>query len=123
MKKMLFAFSMAGLFLLSACSRPAAEETETAEMTAAAESTQETSGVLVIEDAGEDKNKTISVRIVDSSNPALPGREAKKVRGIYITGPVAGNEEVVSTGRIRNPEIRMQSLCTKIRFGDYRRGL
>ena len=55
MKKMLFAFSMAGLFLLSACSRPAAEETETAEMTAAAESTQETSGVLVIEDAGEDK--------------------------------------------------------------------
>ena len=26
-------------------------------------------------------------------------------------------------GRIRNPEIRMQSLCTKIRFGDYRRGL
>ena len=65
MKKMLFAFSMAGLFLLSACSRPAAEETETAEMTAAAESTQETSGVLVIEDAGEDKNKTISVRIVE----------------------------------------------------------
>ena len=96
MKKMLFAFSMAGLFLLSACSRPAAEETETAEMTAAAESTQETSGVLVIEDAGEDKNKTISVRIVDSSNPALPGREAKKVRGIYITGPVAGNEEVLN---------------------------
>ena len=91
-----FAFSMAGLFLLSACSRPAAEETETAEMTAAAESTQETSGVLVIEDAGEDKNKTISVRIVDSSNPALPGREAKKVRGIYITGPVAGNEEVLN---------------------------
>ena len=97
MKKMLFAFSMAGLFLLSACSRPAAEETETAEMTAAAESTQETSGVLVIEDAGEDKNKTISVRIVDSSNPALPGREAKKVRGIYITGPVAGNEEVLNS--------------------------
>lgn len=45
---------------------------------------------------GEDKNKTISVRIVDSSNPALPGREAKKVRGIYITGPVAGNEEVLN---------------------------
>lgn len=44
----------------------------------------------------EDKNKTISVRIVDSSNPALPGREAKKVRGIYITGPVAGNEEVLN---------------------------
>ena len=84
MKKMLFAFSMAGLFLLSACSRPAAEETETAEMTAAAESTQETSGVLVIEDAGEDKNKTISVRIVDSSNPALPGRRrsaASTLRG------------------------------------------
>ena len=96
MKKMLFAFSMAGLFLLSACSRPAAEETETAGTTAGAESTQETSGVLVIEDAGEDKNKTISVRIVDSSNPALPGREAKKVRGIYITGPVAGNEEVLN---------------------------
>ena len=103
MKKMLFAFSMAGLFLLSACSRPAAEETETAEMTAAAESTQETSCVLVIEDAGEDKNKTISVRIVDSSNPALPGREAKKVRGIYITGPVAGNEEVLN-GSGRGPD-------------------
>ena len=44
MKKMLFAFSMAGLLLLSACSRPAAEETESAEMTAEAESTQETSG-------------------------------------------------------------------------------
>ncbi|MFQ8776733.1 MAG: putative glycoside hydrolase [Roseburia sp.] len=73
------------------------EETEAAEMTAEAESAQETSGVLVIEDAEEDKNKTISVRIVDSSNPALPGREAKKVRGIYITGPVAGNEEVLNS--------------------------
>ena len=96
MKKMLFAFSMAGILLLSACGRPAAEETEAAETTAEAERAQETSGVLVIEDAGEDKNKTISVRIVDSSNPALPGREAKKVRGIYITGPVAGNEEVLN---------------------------
>ena len=96
MKKMLFAFSMAGILLLSACGRPAAEETEAAETTAEAECAQETSGVLVIEDAGEDKNKTISVRIVDSSNPALPGREAKKVRGIYITGPVAGNEEVLN---------------------------
>ncbi len=37
MKKMLFAFSMAGLFLLSACSRPAAEETETAGTTAGGE--------------------------------------------------------------------------------------
>lgn len=96
MKKMLFAFSMAGILLLSACGRPAAEETEAAETTAEAERAQETSGVLVIEDAGEDKNKIISVRIVDSSNPALPGREAKKVRGIYITGPVAGNEEVLN---------------------------
>ena len=97
MKKMLFAFSMAGLLLLSACSRPAAEETEAAETTAGAESAGETSGVLVIENAGEDKNKTISVRVVDARNPALPGREAKKVRGIYITGPVAGNEEVLNS--------------------------
>ncbi len=57
MKKMLFAFSMAGILLLSACGRPAAEETEAAETTAEAERAQETSGVLVIEDAGEDKNK------------------------------------------------------------------
>ena len=67
MKKMLFAFSMAGLFLLSACSRPAAEETETAEMTAAAESPQETSRVLVIAHAGEDKRNPISVRNEDGA--------------------------------------------------------
>lgn len=78
MKKMLFAFSMAGILLLSACGRPAAEETEAAETTAEAERAQETSGVLVIEDAGEDKNKTISVRIVDSSNPRFPGVRRRK---------------------------------------------
>ena len=86
MKKMLFAFSMAGLFLLSACSRPAAEETETAEMTAAAESTQETSGVLVIEDAGEDKNKTISVRIVDSSNRRFRGARRRRSAASTLRG-------------------------------------
>ena len=96
MRKMLFAFSVAGMLLLSACGRQTAEETEAAEQTSEAEAVQETSGVLVIEDAGADKNRTISVRIVDSSNPALPGREAKQVRGIYITGPVAGNEEVLN---------------------------
>lgn len=86
MKKMLFAFSMAGLFLLSACSRPAAEETETAEMTAAAESTQETSGVLVIEDAGEDKNKTISVRIVDSSTRRFRGARRRRSAASTLRG-------------------------------------
>ena len=64
---------MAGILLLSACGRPAAEETEAAETTAEAERAQETSGVLVIEDAGEDKNKTISVRIVDSRTRRFPG--------------------------------------------------
>ena len=66
--------------------QPAAEETETAEMTAAAESTQETSGVLVIEDAGEDKNKTISVRIVDSSNRRFRGARRRRSAASTLRG-------------------------------------
>ena len=97
MKKWLFAFSMAGLLALTGCSRPAPEEetspaeTETVE---AAPVEEETSGIKVIENVGPDKNRTVSLRIVDENNPALPGREAVKVRGIYISGPMAGSTEL-----------------------------
>ena len=97
MKKWLFAFSMAGLLALSGCSRPAPEEetspaeTETVEEAPVEE---ETSGIKVIENVGPDKNRTVSLRIVDENNPALPGREAVKVRGIYISGPMAGSTEL-----------------------------
>ncbi len=97
MKKWLFAFSMAGLLALTGCSRPAPEEetspagTETVEESPAVE---ETSGIKVIENVGPDKDRTVSLRIVDENNPALPGREAVKVRGIYISGPMAGSTEL-----------------------------
>ena len=97
MKKWLFAFSMAGLLALTGCSRPAPEEetspaeTETVEEAPVEE---ETSGIKVIENVGPDKNRTASLRIVDENNPALPGREAVKVRGIYISGPMAGSTEL-----------------------------
>lgn len=97
MKKWLFAFSMAGLLALTGCSRPALEEetspaeTETVEEAPVEE---ETSGIKVIENVGPDKNRTVSLRIVDENNPALPGREAVKVRGIYISGPMAGSTEL-----------------------------
>ena len=97
MKKWLFAFSMAGLLALTGCSRPAPEEetspaeTETVEEAPVEE---ETSGIKVIENVGPDKNRIVSLRIVDENNPALPGREAVKVRGIYISGPMAGSTEL-----------------------------
>ena len=97
MKKWLFAFSMAGLLALTGCSRPASEEetspaeTETVEEAPVEE---ETSGIKVMENVGPDKNRTVSLRIVDENNPALPGREAVKVRGIYISGPMAGSTEL-----------------------------
>lgn len=97
MKKWLFAFSMAGLLALTGCSRPAPEEetspaeTETVEEAPVEE---ETSGIKVIENVGPDKDRTVSLRIVDENNPALPGREAVKVRGIYISGPMAGSTEL-----------------------------
>ena len=97
MKKWLFAFSMAGLLALTGCSRPAPEEetspaeTETVEESPAVE---ETSGIKVIENVGPDKDRTVSLRIVDENNPALPGRESVKVRGIYISGPMAGSTEL-----------------------------
>ncbi len=97
MKKWLFAFSMAGLLALTGCSRPAPEEetspaeTETVEEAPVEE---ETSGIKVIENVGPDKKRTVSLRIVDENNPALPGREAVKVRGIYISGPMAGSTEL-----------------------------
>ena len=97
MKKWLFAFSMAGLLALTGCSRPAPEEeTSPAETETVEEAPfeEETSGINVIENVGPDKNRTVSLRIVDENNPALPGREAVKVRGIYISGPMAGSTEL-----------------------------
>lgn len=97
MKKWLFAFSLAGLLALTGCSRPAPEEeTSPAETETVAETpvVEETSGIKVIENVGPDKNRTVSLRIVDENNPALPGREAVKVRGIYISGPMAGSTEL-----------------------------
>lgn len=96
MKRWLFAVSLAGLLALAACSRPAAEEA-----TAAAESQtpetepagKETSGIKVIEHVGPNKDRTVSVRIVDEDNPAQPGRVPTKVRGIYISGMMAGNKD------------------------------
>ena len=97
MKKWLFAFSMAGLLALTGCSRPAPEEETSPAETATVEEApveEETSGIKVIENVGPDKNRTVSLRIVDENNPALPGREAVKVRGIYISGPMAGSTEL-----------------------------
>lgn len=97
MKRWLFAVSLAGLLALMGCSRPAAEEETTAaetEALAERETEEETSGIKVIENVGPNKDRTVSVRIVDSNNPALPGREAVKVRGIYISGPMSGSTEL-----------------------------
>lgn len=85
------------LAVLVGCSRSKVEETtEEIEATPAeALTVEETTGIKVIENAGESQDKTIALRIVDRDNPALPGREAKKVRGIYISGLVAGTPEVL----------------------------
>lgn len=85
------------LMVLSGCSRPETEETTEAVTEAASEETEkveETSGIKVIENAGPDEDKTISLRIVDRDNPALPGRLPEKVKGIYISGPMAGSPEL-----------------------------
>lgn len=97
MKRWLFAVSLAGFLALMGCSRPAAEEETTSaetEALAERETEEETSGIKVIENVGPNKDRTVSVRIVDSDNPALPGREAVKVRGIYISGPMSGSTEL-----------------------------
>lgn len=96
MRRWLFAVSLAGLLALIGCSRPAPEEGTTAETLLPEEepAEEETSGIKVIENVGPEKNKTISVRIVDENNPALPGREPTKVRGIYISGPMSGSTEL-----------------------------
>lgn len=95
MKRWLFAVSLAGLLALFGCSRPVQEETTAAETMppAETETEEETSGVKVIEGAGLNQDRTVSVRIVDEDNPALPGRVPVKVRGIYISGPMSGSTE------------------------------
>lgn len=97
MKKWLAAVLIMCLFVLAGCSRPELEETLPAETEAEpveAPTEEETSGIKVIENAGPDKDKTISLRIVDRENPALPGRTPEKVRGIYISGPMAGSPDL-----------------------------
>lgn len=94
MKKWLYAFSLAALVALAGCSRSAEEEETTAAQTEALAETpaeEETSGIKVIENVGPDNDRTISLRIVDEDNPALPGRVPEKVRGIYISGPMSGS--------------------------------
>jgi len=94
MKKWMFAVSLAGLFLMSGCSRSGVKEETASEQTIAKEETaaiEETSGIKVIENAGPDGDRTISLRIVDENNPALPGRIPEKVKGIYISGPMSGS--------------------------------
>lgn len=94
MKRWILAVSLAGLLALVGCSRPVQEETA-AETTppAETETEEETSGIKVIEGVGPNRDRTVSVRIVDEKNPALPGRVPKKVRGIYISGPMSGSTE------------------------------
>lgn len=98
MKKWLLALAAAGLLGLSGCSRNAPEEsaagTEAPATEAALEETEETGGVRVIENVGENGDRTVSLRIVDANNPAAPGREAVKVRGIYISGMMAGTPDL-----------------------------
>ena len=98
MKRWLTAVFLVCLLVLCGCSRPELEETTEPmieEMTEEAEEIEETSGIKVIENAGLEEDKTISLRIVDRDNPALPGRLPEKVRGIYISGPMAS----VTAGR------------------------
>ncbi len=96
MKKKIAALFLAGVMAVTAlmgCSRPAPEETAAAVETTAAETeaVEETTGIKVIENAGEHNDRTISVNIVDKNNPAMPGRVPEKVRGIYVSGPMAGS--------------------------------
>lgn len=96
MKRWLFAVSLAGLMALMGCSRYSPEEGTgtgtTAPETVSAE--EETSGIKVVEGAGLNNDRTVSIRIVDENNPALPGRVPTKVRGIYISGPMSGSTEL-----------------------------
>ena len=97
MKRWLTAMFLICLMVLSGCSRPEAEEmTEPMieETTEESKEIEETSGIRVIENAGPYEDKTISLRIVDRDNPALPGRLPEKVKGIYISGPMAGSPEL-----------------------------
>ncbi len=94
MKRWLFALSLAGLVALFGCSRYTPKETQAVKGPAPEESTErETSGIKVIEGAGPNGDKTISIRIVDEDDPALPGCTPVKVRGIYISGLMAGNTD------------------------------
>lgn len=96
MKKCIFAALLACLMAFTGCSRyePAEEPAPEETVPSSASPEEETSGIKVIENAGPNQDRTISLRIVDENNPALPGRVPEKVRGIYITGPVSGSPEL-----------------------------
>ena len=96
MKKCIFAALLVCLMAFTGCSRyePAEEAAPEETVPSLASPEEETSGIKVIENAGPNQDRTISLRIVDENNPALPGRVPEKVRGIYITGPVSGSPEL-----------------------------
>lgn len=95
MRRWIFAVSLTGMLLIVGCSRTAPDETAASEsITLETEpSVDETSGIKVIENVGPKKDRTVSVRIVDEDNPAMPGRVPTKVRGIYISGMMAGSTD------------------------------
>ncbi len=96
MKRWIFAVSLAGFLILTGCSRSANEGTLSVSETPGTEPAQGgTSGIKVIEGAGANRDRTVSIRIVDEDNPALPGRVPTKVRGIYISGMMAGSTDAL----------------------------
>ncbi len=98
MKKWIMAAFLFWLLALAGCSRYTPEESAAPETEPSSEAEtateEETSGIKVIEAAGENNDRTVSIRIVDSNNPALPGRVPEKVKGIYISGPMSGSTEL-----------------------------
>lgn len=97
MRKRIIAAALFAILALAGCSRYTPKGNvadEPGDSTNAAESSKsETSGIKIIESAGENNDRTVSIRIVDENNPAMPGRVPKKVKGIYISGPMSGSTE------------------------------
>lgn len=66
-------------------------ETTSGQTAKTAAGAEETDGIRVIEGVGPNQDRTVSIRIVGENNPAKPGRIPTKVRGIYISGRMAGS--------------------------------
>ncbi len=99
MRRLIFAISLTSLIVICGCGKKNVEETAISieEIPEETETAAETNGIRIIENAGANNDRTISVRIIDENDPAMPGREPTKVHGIYITGVMAG-----STGSFEN---------------------